>query len=171
MQNHSEQDTDPTKTFSHIVQQRDYPMVIVTAMGDGEHSGCLVGLNTQCSIHPPRMMVCISKRNHTFEVALKSTHLAVHFLAEDERELAYLFGHETGDRINKFSRCSWTGGPGGVPVLTECKRWIAGPIVDRVDAGDHMAFIISPDEAHCEPGEVAQLNYQKVKSIEPGHLP
>jgi flavin reductase (DIM6/NTAB) family NADH-FMN oxidoreductase RutF len=149
----------------------DVPMVIVTAATpDGRRSGCLVGFWTQCSIHPPRVLPCISKANHTFGVAEASPVLAVHWLGDDDRGLAELFGGETGDDIDKFERCSWRPGPGGVPILDGVKGWVAGPVLERFDVGDHMAFLVAPEEgAAGEPDPADELGFQAVKDLEPGH--
>src|SRR5438128_2042182 len=96
--------------FQRLVATLDYPMFVVTcASPDGvERSGCLVGFTSQCSIPPPRFMVWISVKNHTFEVARRATHLGVHVLpADDPAGLAELFGGETGDEVDKFERCAW----------------------------------------------------------------
>jgi flavin reductase (DIM6/NTAB) family NADH-FMN oxidoreductase RutF len=160
------------KALQHLAATTDTPMAIVTALApDGRRSGCLVGFWTQCSIHPPRVLACISKANHTFEVAEAAPALAVHWLNRDDRELAGLFGGETGDEIDKFERCPWQPGPGGVPVLEGVKGWVAGPVVDRHDAGDHVAFVIDAEAGRIEDPTGDQLGFLAVKDMEPGHEP
>jgi flavin reductase (DIM6/NTAB) family NADH-FMN oxidoreductase RutF len=150
----------------------DVPMAIVTAAApDGRRSGCLVGFWTQCSIHPPRVLVCVSKANHTLAVATVAPVLAVHWLAGDDRDLAELFGGETGDEIDKFERCSWSPGPGGVPVVDGVKGWVAGPVVARLDAGDHVAFVVDAEAGATGATSSDELGFQAVKDLEPGHEP
>src|SRR3982750_801842 len=67
-----------------LIDELDYPMLIVTAAAGGQRAGCLVGFATQCSIDPPRMLVCVSKANHTYRVAVDADVLAVHFLRRDD---------------------------------------------------------------------------------------
>lgn len=155
-------------TFPKVVADLDYPMVVVTAAGGGEKAGCLVGFATQCSIHPPRFAVWISTKNHTCRVADRSAVLAVHFLSVDDRPLAELFGRETGDHVDKFARCRWHEGPGGVPVLEDCTRWFAGEVVERIPTDDHIGFLLAPTEVHAGPW-AGQLGFQSVKSLDPGH--
>jgi flavin reductase (DIM6/NTAB) family NADH-FMN oxidoreductase RutF len=155
-----------------LAAELDAPMVVVTARAeDGRRSGCLVGFSTQCSIHPPRVLACISKANHTLAVAIAAPVLAVHWLAHDDRRLAELFGGETGDEVDKFERCSWRPGPGGVPVLDGVKGWVAGTVVGRFDVGDHVAFVIEPDTGADEDRAAGQLGFQAVKDLDPGHEP
>src|SRR3954447_21047402 len=91
-----------------LISELDYPMFIVTASAGGERAGCLVGFATQCSIDPLRFLVCLSDKNRTFRVAQRAEMLAVHLVPEEAEWLAELFGSQTGDRVDKFSRCPWT---------------------------------------------------------------
>jgi flavin reductase (DIM6/NTAB) family NADH-FMN oxidoreductase RutF len=144
-------------------------MLVVTAAAGGERAGCLVGFATQCSISPPRFAVWISRRNHTLDVARKAGVLAVHFLAADDLDLAALFGGETGDEVDKFARCRWREGPGGVPVLERCGRWFAGAVLDQIPTEDHVGFLLAPLEVRAEAAWPGQLGFQSARSMAPGH--
>src|SRR3954467_2733704 len=117
-----------------LIDELDYPMFIVTAAHGGERSGCLVGFATQCSIDPPRFIVCVSVNNRTFRVARDAAALAVHLVPDDADALVELFGGETGDDVDKFERCDWHEGPEGLPILDGCGSWFAGSVLERVDA-------------------------------------
>jgi flavin reductase (DIM6/NTAB) family NADH-FMN oxidoreductase RutF len=155
--------------FHHLVAAIDYPMYIVTAAAGGQRSGCLVGFTTQGSIEPPRMIVCVSKANHTFGVAAQARVLVLHFLSVDDRELADLFGEKTGDDVDKFARCQWDEGPDGTPVLRGCRGWVAGPILERFDAGDHVAMLIAPEDGQARHPDRPQLGFHDVVAMVPGH--
>ena len=153
-----------------LVAEIDYPMFIVTASAGGERAGCLVGFTTQCSIHPPRFLVCISDKNHTFGVARRAEILVVHLVPEDATELAELFGSETGDEVDKFARCAWREGPGGAPVLEDIGTWFAGRVLDRRPVGDHWAYLLAPVEAAGERGG-EPFTFHRARRISPGHAP
>jgi flavin reductase (DIM6/NTAB) family NADH-FMN oxidoreductase RutF len=121
----------------------DYPLFVVTAEADDELSGCLAGFVTQCSMDPVRFLICISKINHTFGVAQKSAGLGLHLLGSDQREMASLFGEQTGDVIDKLATVQWTKGVTGVPILSECSAWVEGRVIDRMSGGDHEAFLVA----------------------------
>jgi flavin reductase (DIM6/NTAB) family NADH-FMN oxidoreductase RutF len=156
--------------LAKLVAQLDYPMYVVTAAARGERSGCLVGFGTQTSIHPERFLACISRKNHTFPVAAEAELLAVHFLSDEqrERELAELFGSETGDELDKFEGIAWHEGPGGVPLLDEIPNRLVGRVLDQLDLGDHVGFLLEPVEAERSSG-FDELGFQEAKRIEPGH--
>jgi flavin reductase (DIM6/NTAB) family NADH-FMN oxidoreductase RutF len=129
------------EAFDRITATLDTPMVIVTTRAGDEMDGCLVGFTTQCSIDPSHYLVCLSKQNRTYEIARRASTLVVHMLHDDggDRSLARLFGEETGHEVDKLAQCNWEPGPDGVPVIRSCD-WFGGPILDRVDLGDHVGF-------------------------------
>ena len=159
------------EALSRITAALDYPMLVVTAAAGGERAGCLVGFHTQCSIDPPRFLVCVSKANHTFRVASRATSLGLHFLTEADIDLARLFGEETGDKVDKFARCDWREGPDGVPVLSAVSGWLAARVLDRFDGGDHEAVLVEPHAGEAgKPGDRRrQLSFQDVRDLDPGH--
>jgi flavin reductase (DIM6/NTAB) family NADH-FMN oxidoreductase RutF len=166
-----EQTEDARKTFNSLMSELDYPMFIVTVVGDdGERSGCLIGFATQISIKPPRFLAGLSHKNRTYRVAQGADMLGVHFVPEDEDGLAELFGGETGDEVDKFERCEWHEGPGGVPVLDALPNRFVGRILERLDAGDHDALVLEPVAAE-RPEPEAELTFHRAKRIEPGHAP
>ena len=151
-----------------LVSELDYPMFIVTATDGVEHAGCLIGFATQCSIDPPRFLVCLSDKNRTFRVARAAEVLVVHLVPDDAGELAELFGSETGDEVDKFERCAWSAGPGGTPVLDDCRNWFAGRVLERIPAGDHCAYLLDPFEAHSGTSE-RPFTFHRARRMEPGH--
>jgi flavin reductase (DIM6/NTAB) family NADH-FMN oxidoreductase RutF len=154
-------------SFGELMGRLRYPMFIVTTAAGGERSGCLVGFTTQTSIRPSRFLVCLSVKNHTHGVALRADSLCVHQLAIAERDLADLFGGETGDDIDKFEHCEWTDRR-GVPVLDGCPNWFIGRILERLDLGDHTGFLLDPIESHKGEDE-PELDFQEVRDIAAGH--
>jgi flavin reductase (DIM6/NTAB) family NADH-FMN oxidoreductase RutF len=113
-------------------------------------------------------MVCLSDKNHAFRVAERAEALAVHFLPSTALDLARLFGGETGDDVDKFSRCRWHVGPHGLPILQRCERWFAGKILERWVFGDHAGYVLEPFAAH-DGGNGAVLAFSQVRSLAPGH--
>jgi flavin reductase (DIM6/NTAB) family NADH-FMN oxidoreductase RutF len=155
-------------TFNALIGELDYPMFIVTVAHGEQRAGCLVGFATQCSIDPPRFLVCISKANHTYRVAREAEMLAVHFVPADAEPLAELFGAETGDRVDKFARCEWSPGPGGIPLLSACPNRFVGRVVERGDGGDHELHVLEPMTAQRGHRD-GVFTFHRAKRIEAGH--
>jgi flavin reductase (DIM6/NTAB) family NADH-FMN oxidoreductase RutF len=160
----------PDETFTELTGRLDYPMLVVTAIAGDRPSGCLVGFATHCSIDPARFLVCLSDKNHTLRVVTDAgaDALAVHFLPAGAMELAGLFGSETGDELDKFSRCRWHPGPRGLPILDDCGRWFAGAVVTTLTLGDHVGFVLAPFAA-SDDGSADTLSFQQAKQLDPGH--
>jgi len=154
--------------FSEFVDGLDYPLYVVTTAHQGERSGCLVGFTTQVSIDPPQMLVCISEKNHTHRLAQQAELLGVHLLSPDQQELAELFGEETGDETDKFTQCSWSAGPGDVPLLDSCARHLVGRVAQRIPFGDHLGLLLDPVETSVTSAPVA-YSLQDAADMEPGH--
>ena len=158
-----------TEAFEKLVSLLDYPMFVVTTLSGDESAGCLVGFASQVSIRPPRFLVGLSKRNHTYRMGKDASHLAVHLIERRHCELARLFGSETGDRTDKFARCAWHSGPHGLPILDDAAGWFAGVVLSRYDVGDHVGFLLEPTAASA-PGEFEQLvTFSDVRDLDPGH--
>ena len=156
------------ETFSELLGDLDYPMFIVTVAAGGERAGCLIGFATQSSIDPPRFLALISDKNRTWQVAREAEALAVHLAPDDEPELVELFGARTGDELDKFERCEWTRGPAGLPILSACPSWFCGQVLERIDCGDHTAYLLEPYEARRGHGD-EPFPFHRAKRLEPGH--
>src|SRR6266571_2960005 len=94
--------------------------------------------------------------------------LVVHLLRQGDQDLARLFGAQTGDEVDKFEDVEWRSGPDGCPVLARCD-WFAGTITERINTGDHVAFVLAPHEGVSERSGTRQLGMQEIGDIEAGH--
>ncbi len=157
------------EAFEKLVALLNYPMFVVTTQANGIAAGCLVGFASQTSIHPPRFLVGLSKRNHTFRVAADATHLAVHVFDHEHLDTVELFGGETGDKVNKFDRCSWHRGPEQMPILDDAAAWFVGKILDRFSLGDHVGHLLEPVAGNPPQELESWVTFGDVRHLEPGH--
>ena len=154
--------------FNRLMASLDYPMFIVTAAAGDERGGCLVGFATQASIDPPRFLVGLSNKNRTYRIAQRADTLGVHFVGGHQVDLAELFGGQTGDEVDKLAQVQWRPGPGGAPMLEACPNRFAGRVLERVDFGDHVGFLLEP--VHAEAGvDQDEFTFHRARRIEPGH--
>lgn len=135
------------EAFGTLSSALDYPMFVVTAASGEERGGCLVGFASQCSIDPARFLVCLSRKNHTYRVATGapispctcSAPISSRWPSSSAPRRATMSTSSTsaaGRRGRRVSRCSTT-----APTAS----W--GRVVDRVDAGDHVGFVLDVVEA------------------------
>jgi flavin reductase (DIM6/NTAB) family NADH-FMN oxidoreductase RutF len=158
-----------TEAFEQLVALLNYPMFVVTTQVSGTPAGCLVGFASQASIHPPRFLVGLSTKNHTFRVAANATHLAVHVFDREHLDVAELFGGQTDDITDKFDRSSWHHGPAQMPILDDAAAWFVGKILDRFRFGDHVGHLLEPVDGK-PPHELARwVSFDDVRHLRPGH--
>lgn len=165
--------TDARAIFERLLASLDHPMLVVTASSADEWDGCLVGFATQVSIDPLRYAVGLSIRNRTYGLATGASHLGVHFLADDQLDLAARFGGLTADREphRKLDDVAVHPGPHGTVLLDACEARMVGEIEARVPAGDHELFVLEPVSADVPPAAFAPLRFQQVRRLSPGHRP
>jgi flavin reductase (DIM6/NTAB) family NADH-FMN oxidoreductase RutF len=157
------------EVFGRLMSALDPPLAVVTTAAAGERAGCLVSFHTQSSMAPQRYCVYLSKANHTYGVALRASHLAIHFLAAGDLALAELFGGQTGDTVDKFAGLPVSEGPGGVPLLTQCPHWLAARRIAVLDdGGDHVTVTTEP-VAGLAGGPFSPLRVAQAGHIRPGH--
>ncbi len=158
-------------SFASVTRLIDPPLYIVTAAAGGEKSGCLVGFATQCSIHPPRFLVCLSVLNHTYGVAQRAEVLGVHLVDADQRDLAAHFGELTGDEQDKFAGLAWHLGEHGAPILDDARAAFEGRVLERIVLGDHVGHLLHPlgEETAAEAGAYSQLRLSDSAGMQPGH--
>jgi flavin reductase (DIM6/NTAB) family NADH-FMN oxidoreductase RutF len=167
-------DADAAPGFARLMAALDPAMAIVTTAAGDERSGCLVGFHSQCGIDPPRYAVWLSVANHTYDIGRRAELFAVHFPPATEIALARLFGEDTGDDMDKFTRCGWTPGPGDVPLLDASPVRFVGRALalGTVDA-DHACLVLEPIEVSSADA-VAQFNpmrFDAVADLHAGHAP
>jgi flavin reductase (DIM6/NTAB) family NADH-FMN oxidoreductase RutF len=159
----------PEGAFDSLMVSLDPPMVVVTTAVAGERAGCLVGFHAQSAIDPRRYCVWLSKANHTYRVALRSTHLAVHFLTKDDFEVAEHFGTLTGDDVDKFAGLDVKAGPDGVPLLERCpNRLTLRRTVLMDEGGDHLCLAAECLQSETS-GAFEPLRLSDVTHLVPGH--
>ena len=93
----------------------------------------------------------------------------MHIIEERSKHIAELFGGETGDEVDKFSRVPWHFAH-GVPILDACERWFAGSVLEQITLGDHVGFLLEPIDTGQDASS-EQLTFQNARDIEPGHKP
>lgn len=157
------------EAFSDLMASLDTPMAVVTTAMDDERAGCLVGFHAQSSIDPGRYCVWLSKANHTYRVVLRSTHLAVHFLTDEDHALAEHFGTQSGDALDKFASLDFELAEGGVPLLTRLPNRLFVRRVALLDeGGDHVCVVTEPLRAESA-GRFRPLRLSDVEDLTPGH--
>ena len=125
--------------FDGLMASADSSLIVVTTAAEDERAGCLVGFHAQSSMSPEQYGFWLSKANHTYQVSLRSTHFAIHFLTADDRAMAQRFGARSGEDTDKFRGLDLTTSKYEVPLLSALPNRL---VVERIamldDGGDHV---------------------------------
>lgn len=155
--------------FDALAGATEPAMLVVTTADGNERGGCLVGFHCQSSIDPPRYAIWLSKANHTYRLALRATHLGLHFLGEEHRGIAERFGTLTGDDTDKFAALPTETGPHGVPLLLDVPgRLVVRRLALLDEGGDHVCLTTEPVRVDG-PAPSAPLRLSACTAFEPGH--
>ena len=155
--------------LGEFVFRADGAAYVVTARAGERRAGCLVGFGCQVSIEPERFLVAISQVNNTHVVAAAADILAVHLIPEAAGDLARLFGEITGDDVDKFGRCRYLDGPGGVPIIEGVSGVLVGRILDRISFGDHTGHLLEPISTTLTDAVGPVYSLAQARHLRPGH--
>ncbi|MDN5894731.1 MAG: flavin reductase family protein [Nocardioides sp.] len=155
--------------FGTLMASVDQPLVVLTTAAEGERAGCLIGFHGQSSITPEQYAVWLSKANHTYRVALRAAHFALHFLTMEDLRVAERFGSLSGDDADKFAGLDIDHDEYDVPLLRACpNRMLLDRIAMLDDGGDHVCLTTRVRSADTG-GAFVPLRLSSADHLEPGH--
>ncbi|AZL10299.1 flavin reductase [Brevibacterium sp. BDJS002] len=156
------------ETFNDLMVSADAGLIVVTTAVENEQAGCLVGFHSQSSMSPQQYGFWLSKANHTYQVSLRATHFAIHFLTVDDLAMAQRFGARSGEDTDKFRGLDVDPTEQGVPLLSALPNRL---VVERItmldDGGDHVAItarVISSETT----GTFTPLRLSHIGDLPPG---
>jgi flavin reductase (DIM6/NTAB) family NADH-FMN oxidoreductase RutF len=156
-------------TFDTLMAAVDPPLIVLTTAAEDEQAGCLVGFHAQSSITPQHYCVWLSKANHTYRVGLRAKHFAVHFLTQDDLDLAERFGTLTGEDTDKFEGLDVEPDEHGVPHLKACPNRLSLERLALLDDGsDHVCLTTRVTSSHTS-GDFKPLRVSNAAHLDPGH--
>lgn len=109
------------------------------------------------SAEPPLLVFSLSAHSSSAQALLRSEHVVVHLLAEDQLELARLCSTSGADRFADTS--TWTRLVTGEPYFPGAHTWIRGRVVDTMSAGASTIVAVHALQAGLPRAEAAPLVY------------
>ena len=111
--------------INDVFRQTDREVWLLTAQSGAERAGLIATFVNQASIIPalPRVVVGLAKQHHTMQVVERGRGFVLHLLAEDQLELVWRFGLQSGRTVDKWAGLSSTDAVGG-PRLTGALAWL-----------------------------------------------
>jgi flavin reductase (DIM6/NTAB) family NADH-FMN oxidoreductase RutF len=121
----------------------DREVWLVTARAGERRGGLIATFVSPASIVPelPRVLVALSKQHFTHELVEASGAFALHLLAEEQLELVWRFGLESGRDHDKLAGLTVTTAVTGSPLLAETVGWLDCRVEAKLDIGDRILYV------------------------------
>jgi flavin reductase (DIM6/NTAB) family NADH-FMN oxidoreductase RutF len=128
----------------------DREIWLVTAQAGDRRCGLIATFVSQASIVPdlPRVLVALSKEHFTWELVEASGAFALHLLPEEQIDLVWHFGLESGRMQDKLAGMEVSTGATGSPLLKQAIGWLDCRVETRLDVGDRILYVAEVVEGH-----------------------
>jgi flavin reductase (DIM6/NTAB) family NADH-FMN oxidoreductase RutF len=134
--------------------------IVTTAGAGGQPVGMTANAFTSVSLDPPLVMVCLARSAASFSAMERAERFAVHILHGDQHELSTRFARSASAGEDKFAGVAWYRSEHGVPLLEESLARLQCSIIQRIELGDHVAYVGHVDAADAEnPAAVSPLGF------------
>lgn len=125
-----------------VLRRISYGLYVMTASADGRPAGSTLTWFSQCSFHPPLVMMGVQSNSRIHYAIETSGAVAVHFLAEGHEEIAQRFFRPPEVENGRIHGLRYEPGAAtGSPICRELPAWIEARVTDRVERGDHTVYV------------------------------
>ncbi|MCS7119244.1 MAG: flavin reductase family protein [Archaeoglobaceae archaeon] len=149
-----------------------YGLYIVTSVKDRNFSGQIANTVFQVTSEPPKIAVCLNKKNTTHEFVKYSKVFSVSVLEKDT-PLQFIgrFGFRSSRDFNKFEGINFKIGKTGSPIVIDYTvAFFEAKVVDEYDVGTHTLFVGEVIEADILK-DVEVMTYEYYHLVKKGKTP
>ena len=131
------------RTSRAALEKIGYGLYVVTSRDGDNINGQCANTVFQLTSHPPRIAVCLNKRNLTHDYVRNSGLIAVSVLRQGDLTTVGRFGYRSGREMDKFEGIEYLPGRNGCPLLAGSVAYIEAQVLpDKlVDVGTHTLFV------------------------------
>jgi flavin reductase (DIM6/NTAB) family NADH-FMN oxidoreductase RutF len=131
---------DPVYT---LLRNLTSPVVAITTSAGGVRNGLIVNSAQRASLVPaiPRISIYVSKTNYSHDLVYRSGVFALHLLRNDQWQLIWRLGFQSGRDVDKLASLSVAEGKTGCPLLQECVAGFECQVVNAMDTGASSFFL------------------------------
>ncbi|HSS43829.1 MAG TPA: flavin reductase family protein, partial [Thermoanaerobaculia bacterium] len=125
-----------------VLRKLPYGMYVMTAAAEGRVAASTLTWLSQCSFHPPLVMIGIQAESRMHETVEKAGAIAVNILREGQEKIAETFFRPVAVEGSRLGGLAFEPGPlTGAPLLTDLPAWFEARVTDAVARGDHTVFV------------------------------
>jgi len=151
-----------TASFREVCGHFPTGVTAITAVApNGELAALTANSFTSVSLEPPLVLVCVGHRVSSAPVMASASQVAIHVLGSEHEQVARRLATSGLSGEERLQGVDWEAGEQGVPLLADCVTRLAGPVVDRVDAGDHLIVIVEAAVAEIVQQEAPALLFYR----------
>jgi flavin reductase (DIM6/NTAB) family NADH-FMN oxidoreductase RutF len=127
-------------------------VAVITAVGqDNAPRGLTANSFTSVSLDPPLVAFCVARTANVFRQFEAARVFGINILAEEQRDLSVRFA--TVDGEERFEGVEWRLGETGAPLLAGALAWMEGTLAKKVDAGDHVLYVVKVRKVGAREGQ------------------
>jgi len=139
------------RDFRQVLGRFASGVTVVTTTGSGHRPyGLTATAFASVSLHPPLVLVCISRAAESFPHFEAAGTFAVNFLAAGQQQLSERFAVSGAD---KFAGVPWRKGVTGAPILDGVLAYVECTVEHRYGGGDHVIYVGRVEAALAREGE------------------
>lgn len=125
-------------SFRAAMRHHAKGVAIITAGADQPVGFCATSL-ASISLEPPIVAFTVGLRSTSWPILEAARYAMVHLLADDQAQLASLFGSKDGPKFGPDTH--WHRDAFGLPVLDNALAWLVLTLTSHVPVGDHTLVI------------------------------
>ncbi len=149
-------------THYPLLRHLTLPVVAVTSSSEGRSNGMISNSAQRASLVPslPRISLYISKINYTHELVMSSGVCGIHLLRQDQWDLIWHLGLQSGRDVDKMSSLATHTKTTGAPLIDDGLVAYDCRVINTMDAGASTFFLLDVLDSHNgPPGEIMTSTY------------
>ncbi len=132
--------------------------VVTVSNGEGGIGGLTANAFSSLSLDPPLILICVDHLSKAREHIEQHKAFTVHFLADDQEEIAMAFARRGPDKADGIA---WQLSASGTPVLDDHLIALECDLENQMEGGDHMIIVGRVKNIEMSKDPRAPLTYYR----------
>jgi flavin reductase (DIM6/NTAB) family NADH-FMN oxidoreductase RutF len=117
--------------------------ILIARSDDGKTTGLLASFIQQASFDPPQVTVAVNKTRYLNSWLKDGSPVSLNQVQKGDNVLFRHFGKGFDPDSNAFDGIEWSPGLSGLPLLKNAMACMEGIVSGRMEAGDHIIYLVS----------------------------
>ena len=121
--------------------------ILTAGDGNGRTTGMLASWVQQAAFDPPMVSVAVNRQRYLHDWLDRAPRLVLNIVAEGQGHLLKHFARGFEPDKPAFDGIQTRDGALGLPILADTFGYLEGEIAGRMEAGDHIVYLLRVDAA------------------------